>query len=174
MYKRQGYLVKSILDRLDVVTAIDKELKYQPETAATYGTLAQAVIINRMAFDPQPLYHLAEWASKRGIDRLLGIQAEWLDDDRLGAMLEGLADHQAEIWRAVVGKGIEKFHVDLEWIHSDTTSIYFEGVYEDENGQPKQEVNAPLLVEGYNKDGQRQKAQFVLSLACLLYTSRCV
>lgn len=160
-----GYLVKRILDRLDVVTAIDKELKYQPETAATYGTLAQVVIINRMAFDPQPLYQMAEWASKRGIDHLLGIQAEWLDDDRLGALLEGLADHQAEIWRAVVGKGIEKFHVDLEWIHSDTTSIYFEGVYEDENGQPKQELNAPLLVEGYNKDGQRQKAQFVLSLA---------
>ena len=160
-----GYLVKRILDQLDVVSAIDQNLRYQPEIGTTYGTLAQVIIINRMTFDPQPLYHVAEWAEQRGISRLLGIQSAWLDDDRLGAMLDGLADHQAEIWRAIVGKGIKKYQVELEWLHSDTTSVYFEGVYEDEKGQPKQEANGPLLIEGYNKDGQRQKGQFVLSLA---------
>ncbi len=132
-----GYLVKRILDQLDVVSAIDQNLRYQPEIGTTYGTLAQVIIINRMTFDPQPLYHVAEWAEQRGISRLLGIQSAWLDDDRLGAMLDGLADHQAEIWRAIVGKGIKKYQVELEWLHSDTTSVYFEGVYEDEKGQPK-------------------------------------
>jgi transposase len=159
-----GLLVKGILNRLEVVQAIDQALKYQPEIAASYGTLAQAVIINRMSLDPQPLYLLPEWVAEHGIDYLLGIQADWLDDDRLGAMLEGLADHQVGIWSAIVGKAVQDFRIELEWLHSDTTSVYFEGAYEDEQGEPKREENGPVLVKGYNKDGRPQNVQFVLSL----------
>ena len=157
-------LVKGILNRLRVVQAIDQALKYQPEIAASYGTLAQAVIVNRMSLDPQPLYLLPEWVAENGIDYLLGIQADWLDDDRLGAMMEGLADHQVEIWSAIIGKAVQDFQVELEWLHSDTTSVYFEGAYEDEQGEPKREENGPVLVKGYNKDGRPQNVQFVLSL----------
>lgn len=156
--------VKGILNRLGVVQAIDQALKYQPEIAASYGTLAQAVIVNRMSLDPQPLYLLPGWVAEHGIDYLLGIQAAWLDDDRLGAMLEGLADHQVEIWSAIIGKAVQDFRLELEWLHSDTTSVYFEGAYEDEQGEPKCEKNAPVLVKGYNKDGRPQNVQFVLSL----------
>lgn len=157
-------LVKGILNRLGVMAAIDQALKYQPEIAASYGTLAQAVIINRMSLDPQPLYLLSEWVVEHGIDCLLGIQAEWLDDDRLGAMMEGLADHAVEIWSAIIGKAVQDFRIALEWLHSDTTSVYFEGAYEDEQGEPRREENGPLLVKGYNKDGRPQNVQFVLSL----------
>lgn len=157
-------LVKGIMNRLGVVAAIDQALAYQPEIATTYGTLAQVVIINRMSLDPQPLYLLPEWVVEHGIDCLLGIQAEWLDDDRLGAMMEGLADHAVEIWSAIIGKAVQDFRIELEWLHSDTTSVYFEGAYEDEQGEPRREENGPLLVKGYNKDGRPQNVQFVLSL----------
>jgi len=157
-------LVKGILNRLGVVQAIDQVLKYQPEIGASYGTLAQAVILNRMSLDPQPLYLLPEWVVEHGIDHLLGIQADWLDDDRLGAMLEGLADHQVEIWSAILGEAVQGFRIELEWLHSDTTSVYFEGAYEDEQGEPKCEENGSVLVKGYNKDGRPQNVQFVLSL----------
>jgi len=159
-----GLLVKGILNRLGAVQAIDQALKYQPDIAASYGRLAQAVIINRMSLDPQPLYLLPEWVAEHGIDTLLGIQAEWLDDDRLGAMLEGLADHQVEIWSAIIGKAVQDFQIELEWLHSDTTSVYFEGAYKDEQGEPKCEEKGPVLVKGYNKDGRPQNVQFVLSL----------
>lgn len=157
-------LVKELLDRLGVVKAIDNTLKYQPEIGGTYGELAQVIVINRMSFAPKPLYEMAEWAERHGIDRVLGIQAEWLDDDRLGAMLEGLAKHQVEIWSAIIGKAVEEFKIELEWLHSDTTSVYFEGVYEDQHGEPKQEEHAPLLVKGYNKDGKPKNVQYILSL----------
>ncbi len=159
-----AYLVKSILQRLGVVAAIDQELKYQPEIAATYGRLAQVVIFNRMSLNPQPLYQLADWVTRHGIDRLLGIQAAWLDDDRLGAMLEGLAAHQVAIWSTIVGNAVREFKPDLEWLHSDTTSVYFEGRYEDGEDAPKSAQYAPVLVKGYNKDGKPQNVQFVLSL----------
>ena len=108
-----AYLVKSILQRLGVVAAIDQELKYQPEIAATYGRLAQVVIFNRMSLNPQPLYQLADWVTAHGIDRLLGIQAAWLDDDRLGAMLDGLAAHQVAIWSTIIGNAVREFKPDL-------------------------------------------------------------
>jgi transposase len=159
-----AYLVKSILQRLGAVTAIDQELQYQPEIAATYGQLAQAVIFNRMSLNPQPLYQLADWVARHGIDRLLGIRAAWLDDDRLGAMLDGLAAHQGAIWSTIIGHAVREFQPDLAWLHSDTTSVYFEGRYEDDEGAPKSAKHAPVLVKGYNKDGKPQNVQFVLSL----------
>lgn len=159
-----AYLVKDLLDRLGIVKAIDSVMEHQPEIGSTYGTLALVVILNRLSFDPQPLYALREWAERHGIDKFLGIDAAWLDDDRLGAMMEALAKHAAEIWQVVIVRAVGLFSVVLEWLHADTTSVYFEGAYEDEHGQPIQEEYAPCLVTGYNKDGKPQNVQYVLSL----------
>jgi transposase len=168
-----AYLVKGIMKRLGVMETIDDSLERQPNIEATlrqaqgrlYGTLAQMVIVNRMSFDPQPIYHLGEWAQRHGMDRVFKIDPAWLDDDRLGAMLESVADQQVSIWSAIVNNAIERFKLEPEWLHQDTTSIYFEGAYEDDNGRPKGgQQGVPMLVEGYNKDGKRNKVQFVLSL----------
>lgn len=160
-----AYLVKGLLQRLRVVEAIDQALTHQPQTEASYGQLAQVVITNRLTFRPMPLVHLAAWAAEHGIDQVFGLEAAWLDDDRLGALLEGVAEHQVEIWSAVVKRAVERFQVALSELHGDTTSVYFEGAYEDAAGNPLGGgERVPLLVEGYNKDGQRHKAQIVLSL----------
>jgi transposase len=160
-----GYLVKGILDRLGFVLAIDEAIQFQPDIATTYGALAQVVVTNRMTFQPVPLYHLAEWASAHGIDHVFGLEATWLDDDRMGALLDQIAEHQVTIWSRLVQTAIRRFHIELEDLHADTTSVYFEGAYEHEDGSPQGGgERIPLLVEGYNKDGQRNKVQMVLSL----------
>jgi transposase len=159
-----AYIVKDLLKRLGIAEVIDSVMEHQPEIGASYGSLAQVVIINRLSFDPQPLYLLGEWAKQHGIDRLLDIDAAWLDDDRLGAMMEALAKHAAQIWLKVIVRAVSQFSVVLEWLHADTTSIYFEGAYEDEQGQPLKEAYAPQLLQGYNKDGRPKNVQFVLSL----------
>jgi transposase len=159
-----AYLVKDILDRLGVVQAIDSGMEHQPEIGCTYGALAQVVILNRLSFEPQPLYALRAWVELHGLDKFLGIEAAWLDDDRLGALLEALAKHAAAIWKTIIVNAIVPFSVVLAWLHADTTSIYFEGAYEDEHEQPRKEAYGPRLVEGYNKDGKPQNVQYVLSL----------
>jgi transposase len=161
-----AYLVKGILARLGVVQAIDAALTHQPAVGATYGTLAQVIIVNRMAFDPQPLYQLAPWAQQHGMDRLFGIEARWLDDDRVGALLDAVAAQQVTIWTAVLTQAVQQFRIELDWLREDTTSVYFEGAYEDEAGQPKggEAPRVPRLVPGYNKDGKPKKVQMVLSL----------
>jgi hypothetical protein len=161
-----GILVKSVLDRLGVVAAIDQALTHQPVAPTTYGALAQVVIVNRLTLTPQPLYQLGPWAQEHGIDQLLGLDAAWLDDDRLGALLDAVAAQQVPIWTTVLQNALGEFAVDLEWLREDTTSIYFEGAYEAAPGVPKggEAARIPRLVEGYNKDGKRGKVQYVLSL----------
>jgi len=46
-------------------------------------------------------------------------------------MLEALAKHTGQIWLKVVVRAKSRFAVVLEWLHADTTSVYFEGGYED-------------------------------------------
>jgi len=160
-----AYLVKGLLYRLRVREIIDELLPYQPDIATTYGTLAQVVIANRMSLQACPLYHLGAWAAQHGLDRVFGVTAEMLDDDRLGAMLDQLAGHQVEIWARIMREAQRRFKLELEWLHEDTTSVYFEGAYTDEQGVPLDGgKRIPRLVEGYNKDGQREKVQMVLSL----------
>jgi transposase len=159
-------LAHALLKELRVAGAIDAAVNYQPEVNATYGHLLQAVILNRLTFAPQPLYCLSEWAARHGIDDLLGIDAAWLDDDRLGAGLEAVADHQVEIWVAILKRARERFALPMEQSHGDTTSIYFEGDFVDDQGRPleSRQARVPNLRIGYNKDGQRDKKQMVLSL----------
>jgi transposase len=160
-----AYLVKALLKKLKVAEVIDQALTHQPEIEASYGQLAEVVITNRLTFTPEPLVHLADWAAEHGIDRVFGLNAAWLDDDRLGAMLDGVADHQVEIWSGVLHHAVKAFGLSLAELHDDTTSVYFEGAYEDEDGHPLGGgERVPRLVEGYNKDGQRHKVQIVLSL----------
>lgn len=160
-----AYLVKGLLYRLRVKEIIDEVVPYQPDIDTTYGTLAQVVIANRMTLQTCPLYHLGAWAAQHGLDRVFGVTAEMLDDDRLGAMLDHLAMHQVEIWAGVLREAQRRFKLELEWLHEDTTSVYFEGAYTDEAGVPLEGgERIPRLVEGYNKDGQREKVQMVLSL----------
>jgi transposase len=159
-------LAHALLKELRVASAIDAAVNYQPEVNATYGHLLQAVILNRLTFAPQPLYCLSEWAARHGIDDLLGIDAAWLDDDRLGAGLEAVADHQVEIWVAILKRARQRFALPMEQSHGDTTSIYFEGDFVDDQGRPleSRQARVPNLRIGYNKDGQRDKKQMVLSL----------
>src|SRR5215207_6529677 len=56
-------LLKRLLTRLGVAEAIDRALPFQPDIATTYGALAQVIIVNRMTFQPTPLYGIAEWAA---------------------------------------------------------------------------------------------------------------
>lgn len=159
-------LAKQLLDRLQVGAILDQAFHRRfPNVPTTYGTLALAIILNRMTLSPQPLYQLADWAAQHGIDRLIGIQAEWLDDDRLGAMLEGLAEEWGTLWSDVLRSAVQQYAIDLPRLQSDTTSIYFEGVFADANGTPKGGgEEGPRIVRGYNKDGKWRKRQMVLSL----------
>lgn len=161
-------LVRGLLKELGVVNAIDSVLSAQPEINATYGHLLQVIIVNRLSLDPQPLYRIGEWAARHGIDHLFKIDPAWLDDDRLGAGLEAIADHQVQIWISILKRARQRFKLPFEELHGDTTSIYFEGDFDAVQAEASESETKPERIPhlclGYNKDGQRDKKQMVLSL----------
>lgn len=162
-------LVSVLLQKLGVVEAIDSALSAQPEIGATYGRLLQVIIVNRLSLSPQPIYRIGEWSARHGIDHLFDLDAAWLDDNRLGAGLEAIAGHQVEIWVSILNRALSCFPLPLQDIHGDTTSVYFEGAFDtDQSEASAREAEAaariPRLRLGYNKDGQRDKKQMVLSL----------
>ena len=73
-----GCMVKEILSRLGFVEAIDSVLKYQPEVETTYGVLAQVLVVNRLNFQPVPLYAMAEWAAQHWTVCFISIPNGWM------------------------------------------------------------------------------------------------
>ncbi|MBE7551088.1 MAG: DUF4277 domain-containing protein [Anaerolineales bacterium] len=71
-----AHLVKHILSKLGFVAAIDEVLTHQPEIGTRYGQLAQVLAANRLAFQPVPLYELADWAAEHGLDQVFGLEAD--------------------------------------------------------------------------------------------------
>ena len=167
-------LVRALLKELAVVPAIDAAISVQPEINVTYGHLLQVIIVNRLSLNPQPLYRIGEWSARYGIDHLFKIDPAWLDDDRLGAGLEAIADDQVEIWVSILKRARQRFQLPFDELHGDTTTIYFEGDFDgvetempDQEAKPDQKAKPERIPElrlGYNKDGQRDKKQMVLSL----------
>jgi transposase len=102
---------------------------------------------------PSPLYRLEEWVEQSGAEPFLGIRPEHLNDDRVGRLLEDLADHIEPIKTAILMRGIEAFGLDIGRIHFDLTSIDFAGAFDE------QDPLWPLITYGYNPLGTGEHKQ---------------
>ncbi len=93
---------------------------------------------NLILNERRPLYTQAEWAA-RVEPALLGLRADAqpvvLNDDRVGRALDLLfqAD-RASLMTELVLRTIREFHIDLDQLHNDSTTITFSGQYAGADG----------------------------------------
>jgi transposase len=140
-----------ILQRLNVVSIINR---YCPSNAdVNEGTVALVMILNRL-MSPRPLYKLAEWMTETILNETLGISPDKFHDRRLGDLLDNIHAHIDNIWKDIVHQAIREYGISLDFIHYDITSLYFEGVYEDED----------LVDYGYSRDKKSECKQVNLRL----------
>ena len=85
---------------------------------------------------------LAEWMTETILNETLGISPDKFHDRRLGDLLDNIHSHIDNIWKDIVYQAIREYGISLDFIHYDITSLYFEGVYEDED----------LVDYGYSRD----------------------
>ncbi|MGF3573747.1 MAG: IS1634 family transposase, partial [Candidatus Bathyarchaeia archaeon] len=71
------------------------------------------------------------WAEVCGIKELFDVEPNNLNDDRIARCLEDLSQYFEEIQTKLVMKIIQEFNLNPEEILWDTTSIYFEGDYDE-------------------------------------------
>jgi transposase len=140
-----------ILQRLNVVSIINRYCPCQANVDE--GTVALVLVLNRL-MSPRPLYKVADWMAETILNETLGISADKFHDRRLGDFLDAIYPHIDNIWKDVVHQAFQKYNISLKFIHYDITSLYFEGIYEDED----------LVDYGYSRDDKSDCKQVNLRL----------
>jgi len=144
-------LVYPILDALQVRQTTNALVPSQADV--DLGRVVLLLVLNRL-LSPQPLYHVQEWMVETVLPEMLGVSTEQAYDNRLGRALDQLYPHLGELWARLVSRAIHVYGLDLNVLHWDITSIYFEGVYGDSD----------LARYGYSRDHRPDTKQVNLEV----------
>lgn len=117
------------------------------------GRVVLLLTLNRL-LAPQPLYQVSAWLAETVLPEVLGIGAEQAYDNRLGRSLDRLYPHLGELWARIASRAIQVYALDLNVLHWDITSLYFEGAYTD----------SQLATYGYSRDQRPDTKQVNLEV----------
>ena len=144
-------LTTPVLCRLGFREIVNRYCPIAEQADLDHGLVAELVTQSRLS-DPGALYDLPGWAQRYAITALYPevAQAEQLNDDRAGRMLDALYDQRAHIWGDLVTTAAHHYQVDLRRLHADTMALTFAGRFAD---QPL-DAGVPHLEPGYNPAGE--------------------
>jgi len=134
-------LVQHVLERLEVVGLIDRQVPQRGRAELTTGEVVAALIANRLCA-PAPLYDIAAWGGNAALHEVLGIPGMLLNDDRLGRALEAFAPVAESVRGAAALAAIEAFGADAARLHVDLTTLRVAGAYQD----------SALVAKGWGSD----------------------
>lgn len=117
------------------------------------GQVVMLLTLNRL-LAPQPLYHVADWLGETVLPQVLDVALEKVYDNRLGRALDRLYPQLGELWARLASRAIQVYDLDLNVLHWDITSIYFEGAYTD----------SELATYGYSRDHRPDAKQVNLEV----------
>jgi transposase len=86
------------------------------------------LVLNRL-HAPRALWRVADWLGQTVLVKLLQVDANKFNKDRLARSLDAIAPHTQEIWQAVVSRAIERYNIDLSVIYYDLTAFIMHGEY---------------------------------------------
>jgi transposase len=144
-------LVYPILDALHVCSTTNALVPSQADL--DLGRVVVLLVLNRL-LSPRPLYQVQDWMSETVLPELLDVSPEQAYDNRLGRALDRLHPYLGELWMQLVSQAIRTYDLDLNVLHWDITSIYFEGLYADSD----------LARYGYSRDHRPDTKQVNLEV----------
>jgi transposase len=118
-----------------------------------HGEIVQLLTVNRLQA-PRPLCRVQDWLEGTALATALGVQPDQAHDTRLGETLDACYAHYEDIWQRVAQQAITQYHLSLDWLHYDITSVYFEGLY----------TESELVRFGYSRDHRPDSKQINLAL----------
>jgi transposase len=120
-------MVLAFLETLEVAKTIDELVPWEGEVPL--GILVEILILNRL-LSPKPLFRVGAWARQAAVTDYYGLTEEDLNDDRLGRALERLNEHRVSVQAGLVAKAVQKFRLDVRYIHYDISNVELFGDYE--------------------------------------------
>ncbi|WP_135257493.1 IS1634 family transposase [Thermus caldilimi] len=157
-------LVAGILDRIGLVSLVDRRVGPRPGEKVSTGVALKAAVLNALGFLSSPLYLFGHFWEGKPTEWLLGkgITPDLLNDDRMGRMLDSLyAVGVTELFLEVAKEAHRAFAFPVRALHVDTTSFHVHGRYEGTG-----EEEAIHLVRGYSRDHRPDLRQWVMGLVC--------
>ena len=106
--------------RLDIAEIIDRACPMRDLALVSHGQVVEALIANRLTH-PQAMVAVADWARDWAVEEVYGIDADLLNDDRLGRALDAIAARVDHIVGSIGAKAIEVFGIDVTRLHWDMT-----------------------------------------------------
>src|SRR5712664_476993 len=144
-------LTTPFLRRLGLRETINRLCPVAEQADFDYGLVAELVVQCRLT-DPRALYDMPGWAAQYEIAALYPDvdEANQLNDDRVGRLLDALYERRAMLWGEVIARAARAYAIDLSRLHADTMPIKFAGLFAD---QPVDDT-VPRLEPGYNPAGE--------------------
>lgn len=158
-------LINHFIDRIGLEDALDRHVPSDARCAVPHaralGVLLRSIIVER-----EPIYRQQETVHgfASGMFGIPAEQMQHLSDDRLGRALDRLfdADRAALLTEVVVGIG-ERFGVNFDECHNDSTTISFCGSYRGAAGRKIRGRTAPAITYGHSKDHRPDLKQLLFS-----------
>lgn len=146
-------LIKPVLDALGVRETVDRYCPMNRNRGITHGQAVEVMVMNRLT-SPTPLWHVEEWAKLYALEETCGIESDQVNDDRLARALDAVFQRMEDIEADIALRAMAKYKVDPALIHFDTTSLYFEGAYDE----------SEIIRLGYSRDQKPDKKQVNIAL----------
>jgi len=160
-------IINHFIDRLGLDEIIECAMPHADPSNhimpyTSIGMLLRNIIIGRL-----PVYGFKEWVTlfDPQLFNLKPEQVDYINDDRIGRALEKLFDtDRASLMTEIVLKAVREFGLKMDQFHNDSTSITFQGGYEDANGDKKRGKVTLKITRGHNKDHRPDLKQLVFDL----------
>lgn len=159
-------IVAGIVDVMGLVETIDRLLGTHPQERLSCGQAVKAMILNGLGFLSAPLYLFEEFFVGKPTEHLIGpgVEPEYLNDDRLGRVLDRLFEADlTKVFVQVALEAADRFGVDTRSsVHLDATSFHLHGKYDEQEEEAHQ---SPIrITHGYSRDHRPDLKQFVVDL----------
>lgn len=181
-------LIAGLVDEIGIVQKINELVGSQPGEIVSPGLAVKAMIINGLGLVSAPLYLFSKFFEGKAIEHLIGegIQASHLNDYRLGRVLDKLyLVGSSQIFTTIALAAAQKFEIDTETSHLDSSSFHLHGKYESQlpsisvtegeidgdhsDSSPTNPISSTVPIKityGYSRDHRPDLKQFILDLIC--------
>jgi len=179
-------IVAGIVDSIGIVEIINNLLGSEPGEKVSAGQVVKAMILNGLSMMSQPLYMFPKFFELIPCEHLIGvgIKPEYLNDDKLGRVLDKLFIKALDtVFLAISLNAVKIYQISLLSSHLDSTSFHVDGEYEysfpsvifnnqkseDSLGKEAQERTSPQAIKltyGYSRDHRPDLKQFITQLVC--------
>ncbi len=164
-------IIAGIVDELEIVEKINEKVKIDCREKITAGLVVKAIILNGLGFVSRPLYLFNQFFQDKELEKLLGkgIESQHLNDDKLGRVMDELyALGLSNIFLEIALLAVNKFKIETEYTHLDSTSFHVHGEYKSEKPQEEEKEvfrARPIYIsKGYSRDHRPDLKQCVLDL----------